>query len=284
MLRVACRSPKTNAELITGEGLKILGHSVTNPVLNSFGLTVRGEMEAVSARVLQSPSVVYKARKLVIAPNTASWNLKGVRFAQGGILKNWAVLVIKDSGSSDYNSIAETVPTVEMFVKTLRDAGVNVNSPQPFRTEPCMLPKTQGDPLRNSAGEAIKAAISRICDASSTKPGFLLVLLSNDNKNVYNHIRTLLDCRFDIPAICCRSNKIRDPKGQMQYFGNISLKANLKLGGRNHEVQGNGIAFLAKEPTLVLGADVTHPTAKVSTKHTPSIAAVVGSYEPSYSL
>jgi len=290
MLLVACRSPKTNAELITTEGLAILGHTGGNQVLNTFGMKVSQHMEVISARVLRPPTVSYKGRPQQIRDNTASWNLKGVQFPQGGNLKNWAVMVIKDGEHTDFGGPDDINPIIDLFYKMCRESGITVTDNKPRILQPCKLTQSdfKQDPMRNNAESELRARLDVICNSpkkpgASKTPNFLLVMLSNDNKNVYNHLRTLVDCRYGIPTVCCQSAKISKEKGQLQYLGNIALKANLKLGGRNHEVSGGALNYLSKD-TIVLGADVTHPTATVSTQYTPSIAAVVGSYENTYSL
>lgn len=64
----------------------------------------------------------------------------------------------------------------------------------------------------------------------------------------------------------------------MQYFGNVLLKINTKIGGRN--VQLANTPAILQQPTMVLGADVTHPgPLSGGSSTTPSIAAVVASMD-----
>jgi len=292
MLAVACRSPKMNAELITGEGLTILGHAsnITNATLRNFGITVSESMEAICARVLPAPQVKYKTSTAQI--QNAGWNLRNVQFPQGGTLKNWAVLAIKDNGRSDFTNLEHLKSIVRLFVNMCKTSGMMVVDQEPRALIDAKLPQKdfQGDPMRDNARIVIERQLAGLCDKSKAPkqgqsiPNFLLVLLSSDDKNVYNHIKSLVDCKFGIPTVCCQSEKIQKEKGQPQYLGNIALKANLKTGGRNHELGGVNALELLGTDSMVLGADVTHPTAKVSVKYTPSIAAVVGSFENTYSL
>ena len=64
--------------------------------------------------------------------------------------------------------------------------------------------------------------------------------------------------------------------GQMQYFANVALKMNMKLGGVNHSLDEGSLAILKRTPTMLVGMDVTHP-GPGTVKGTPSIAAVVAS-------
>jgi eukaryotic translation initiation factor 2C len=56
---------------------------------------------------------------------------------------------------------------------------------------------------------------------------------------------------------------------------------NTKLGGTNHLLDDNAMRWLREKTTLVLGADVTHPS-PASAPGTPSIAAVVASVDQNF--
>lgn len=61
-----------------------------------------------------------------------------------------------------------------------------------------------------------------------------------------------------------------------QYIANILLKVNTKLGGKN-AVISDPIPKVSEVPTIIFGADVTHPG--VSERSRPSIAAVIASMD-----
>jgi eukaryotic translation initiation factor 2C len=68
--------------------------------------------------------------------------------------------------------------------------------------------------------------------------------------------------------------------GSPQYHANIALKVNVKLGGANSRVQGPLAmpAHMRAKPFMIMGADVHHPPPADDVS--PSIAAVVGSWDP----
>jgi hypothetical protein len=74
--------------------------------------------------------------------------------------------------------------------------------------------------------------------------------------------------------VCVVSSKFR--KNQPQYFANVALKVNMKLGGVNHVLTGAAVTWLKQKKTMLMGADVTHPSPG-SVDGTPSIASVVSS-------
>ena len=68
-------------------------------------------------------------------------------------------------------------------------------------------------------------------------------------------------------------------KGQMQYLGNVALKINLKLGGRNSCVRE---PLFHRKRWMMIGADVSHPSPGQLRQNPPppSITALTGSYDP----
>jgi hypothetical protein len=63
-----------------------------------------------------------------------------------------------------------------------------------------------------------------------------------------------------------------------QFFANVALKFNLKLGGRNQYLDNTKIGIIAEGKTMVVGIDVTHPTPD-SASNAPSMAGIVASVD-----
>jgi eukaryotic translation initiation factor 2C len=63
-----------------------------------------------------------------------------------------------------------------------------------------------------------------------------------------------------------------------QYYANITLKINVKLGGINLIPDPQNASFLADpvNPTMVMGADITHPPGN---RRRPSFTSLVGSID-----
>jgi len=76
-------------------------------------------------------------------------------------------------------------------------------------------------------------------------------------------------------------DKALNERGQDQYFSNVALKVNTKLGGMNHLLEEHAMKWLTKKMTMMVGIDVTHP-GPGSREGTPSIAAVVASVDDSF--
>ena len=102
MILVAAKPPNVNAEAITNKGLTELGfRQGASSVLNTFGVSIGNEMAVVPGRILSPPGIKY-GRGEPRVDERASWNLRDVKFARGGTLDRWAVLLIKDGGRDEF--------------------------------------------------------------------------------------------------------------------------------------------------------------------------------------
>ena len=282
MIKVAARPPNINAGLIVDEGLKSLGFKQNAGPLNAFGISIGQEMAVVPGRLLPAPGINYGQGK----PNVddkASWNLRAVKFAVGGTLTQWAVLVIQDGGRDEFRGVddPELKRTVGGLADMCRTSGMRVQG-EPLYAAAALPRASRDDPIRKEAIKVIRAAVTQ---RYPKKPSMILVVLSNGDKHVYNGLKHLLDVFLKVPSVCVQVSKFRKEKGQLQYFGNVALKINMKMGGVNHKlVDPPGtpptLTWLRDpaQPTMLVGMDVTHPSPG-SVKGTPSVAAVVATID-----
>ncbi|KAG9307964.1 ribonuclease H-like domain-containing protein [Chiua virens] len=276
MITVACQPPNVNGEAIVNQGLSNLGLKVAGPELQSFGITIGPDMAVVPGRILAKPGIRYKANSATI-DEKASWNLRGVKFAEGARLDKWAVLVIKDGFNRDEfagSSDPQLIDTVTGFRNMCNTSGMQVTTDPAYVT--AQLPrKDSSDPMRRAAIAAIRTTLMSI----KPKPTLILVILASGDKAVYEGLKHLCDVYLDVATVCVQSSKIR--KGNPQYYANVALKVNMKMGGVNHKLDQNSARWLNMAPTMVVGMDVTHPSPG-SAVGTPSIAAVVASIDNSF--
>jgi len=106
-------------------------------------------------------------------------------------------------------------------------------------------------------------------------PGLQLVIavLPGIGKHLYPEIKRVGDHVLGIPTQCVQLKHVQQAKPQV--CANISLKLNAKLGGINHIIDRSEQSPVFRKPTIVFGADVTHPSSTES--GIPSVAAVVAS-------
>ncbi|KAH6616970.1 ribonuclease H-like domain-containing protein [Chaetomium tenue] len=260
MIQFACRPPPANAQSITTSARSLLALD-NNKLLANFGITVDKQLITVEGRELRPPSISYL--KGNITPADGGWLMKGVRICQPGRrIANWTYLTIGD-GTSDRLKRA-----VQDFARFLNnDMGVPMN--------------TQPAPANGYVSASHEQSLQNVFKKISTQkpqPDFLLVLIPNKDAVTYNNIKKCGDCLFGIPTVCCREEKITDPKGQKGYFANVGLKVNLKFGGVNHRVQDT-TGLVAK--TMFVGYDVTHPTnlPAGAAENAPSLVGLVASVD-----
>lgn len=77
-----------------------------------------------------------------------------------------------------------------------------------------------------------------------------------------------------IATQCLQIQKVK--KAKAQYYANVALKINVKLGGTNSILDQVSLGVMATKRTMVFGADLTHAAPG---SNTPSIAALVGSLD-----
>lgn len=282
MIKYACNPPAVNATAIRDEGFPDLGlrtNAVADP-LNGFGITVDNDMSTVPSRLLPPPSITYKQGR----PNVkdGSWNILDVKFHRGGNMAKWAVLLVQDGGRSEFRN--PTDPDLIAFLKTFAQkcssSGITVpDAPNIMQTP--RLPRPNQDRNREKALEAIRQTLIKGLDRNR-KPSFILVLLSGVDNYIYPGIKRLCDVTLGMHTVHMLLTKARgDPKKQDQYFSNVALKVNTKLGGINHMLDERSMNWLTKMKTMIVGIDVTHPGPS-SQRGTPSIAAVVASVDDSF--
>jgi eukaryotic translation initiation factor 2C len=121
----------------------------------------------------------------------------------------------------------------------------------------------------------------------ATIPRIVVLLLPSPDQKVYSDFKFLADRAFGIQSICVtesanfkwdkqKNEKVWKPEHELrQYFDNVAMKGNLKLGQINHTVEQ---IHSKLRNTLVLGADLTH-AGTGAVYGCQSIAAVVGSVD-----
>jgi eukaryotic translation initiation factor 2C len=257
MITAACKPPNVNGMAIVSRGLDELGFRSGASPLGGFGISIGTEMAVVPGRILPPPGIKY-GQGTPRVDERASWNLRDVKFAVGGRLEKWAVLLIQDGNPRDeFQGVddPELRQVVAGFAKMCRTSGMSVDQADPMFAA-CRLPnKDANDPTRAKSVQAIRATLTGM----KAKPNAILVILSNGDKHVYSGIKHLCDSYLDVATVCVHASKIRKEKGQLQYYANVALKLNMKLGGINHSLDARSMSWLQQAPTMLVGMDVTHP-------------------------
>ncbi|KAF9817896.1 hypothetical protein IEO21_03090 [Rhodonia placenta] len=276
MIRFACNPPAVNAAAIHDEGFPNLGLTAAGP-LTPFGISVSDEMEGVPSRILPPPSITYGRGTPTV--KDGSWNILEVKFHSGASMARWAVMLVQDGGRNEFRNPGDPdlISFLKMFSQKCSSSGMSVPDAPVIMQTP-RLPRLNQDPMRRTALEQIRRTLIEKLNRNS-KPSFVLVLLSGVDNYIYPGIKRMCDVDLGIHTVHMLLNKARgEPRKQDQYFSNVALKVNTKLGGVNHMLDPRSMSWLTKTKTMVVGIDVTHPGPN-SIRGTPSIAAVVASID-----
>ncbi|KAF2110582.1 Piwi domain-containing protein [Lophiotrema nucula] len=282
MITFAARRPFQNAESIVKDGVQVTKiHPNLNANLVQFGIKVTPELLTVQGRILAPPSLSYRAKG--ITPFNGAWNLDVRTLGQKPFkisrpLTSWNCLVIN---SGNREAVQGGPPAVTHFLglfrQTLDTYGMNPGPVQPpigTNINPAALMQKNVDEIKEQLTMALRTQLK-------APPKFLFVLLPSDHAVLYDCVKYVCDIKLGIPSVCNIGSKFSKEKGQMQYFSNVCLKFNQKLGGVNHVIDVDKLKPLDAQ-TIVFGIDVTHPSPG-SGETSPSIAGVVASVDVNFS-
>jgi len=197
-----------------------------------------------------------------------------VKFTRGQRTPTWWC-IIACRGRPPKHELTEIKGTLDNgFIPKLTGHGV------------CLNPK-YGTGFLDFAGLATPAQIHSevgriLTPISRDGVPFVLVILKETDACIYNSIKYWGDVKLGLRTVCVvKENRERSRKfrpGSDQYFSNVALKVNLKLGGTNQRVNPAGQNIIDFAKTMVVGVDVTHPSPG-SDALSPSIAGMVASID-----
>ncbi|TFY68234.1 hypothetical protein EVJ58_g1134 [Rhodofomes roseus] len=246
--------------------LKVLAHGQSEYV-RQFGLTVRPDAQPLStpARVLEPPTLRYgrDSKQPTIQPRSGTWNLVDRKLYSPKSIDRWVVVVYESPGRFNMQT-AQGV--VREFMATCDKFGIPVRERDPIiRHE-----NAQGRII-----EQLKAAGQACNQKNKGFPNLVVAIIPDSTADLYHAIKHFGDT--GVPTQCMRANKCA--RAREQYFANICLKVNVKLGGINSIPEPRSVSFLTDptNPTVVMGADVMHPSPGATDR--PSFASLVANVD-----
>jgi hypothetical protein len=186
------------------------------------------------------------------------------KFNTAATLTKWSYLLISLPGRQDAFDKQGLTTLMKMFHRTLVDIGIIAKPPVEGRR---IVLSGPDDPQ-------IDDTVKRAADALE----LLFIILPATNIPEYNRIKHCADVKYGIHTICSVGERLVKEQGQDQYFRNLAMKFNLKMGGINQLVDQARRGIIDEGKTMVVGIDVTHPSPGSSSK-APSVAGMVASVD-----
>ncbi|KAF9624717.1 hypothetical protein IFM89_013255 [Coptis chinensis] len=232
-----------------------------------FGIKISDKLAAVEARVLPAPWLKYHetGKEKDCLPQVGQWNMMNKKMVNGGTVNNWMCINFS-------RNVQESV--ARGFCHEL--AQMCAVSGMAFRLEP-VLPAYQARPdqVERALKTRYQEALTRL---QGRELDLLIVILPDNNGPLYGDLKRICETDLGLVSQCCLTKHVF--KMNKQYLANVALKINVKVGGRNTvliDALSRRIPVVSDEPTIIFGADVTHP--HPGEDSSPSIAAVVASQD-----
>jgi len=264
MIKFTCQAPNLRAEAIR-KGINTIADTTDNEYQQKYEIQFDTKMTSVEAHVLPEPRVFYNQNgpERSIKPALGKWNLKDKVLAKCNEFSSWSVVVFLPSYRMNEN-------VVYKFIDILKNTCQKEGMPTPSGEPPILYGNPNGN-IKNILAQSYQDAHSRY----RCPPQLIICVLPDTKAALYNEIKRVSDTELGVPTQCVQSVKVQRPNPM--YCANVSLKMNVKLGGINSYL-GDQLKFITEKPTMVIGADVTHPPPGGDPNRS-SIVALVGSMD-----
>jgi eukaryotic translation initiation factor 2C len=213
--------------------------------LQKYGLQMGDEIKT-NARLLPPPGVQFGNK--VEQPGTKGrWDLRGKTFLSRNPhqLKSWGI------GVFGQGRIRAEKPAIDKFAadfaKAYRQHGGDVANNPPHIMN-----------LPPDAGQAVEQLYIQTGNKFGARPQLMIFLVQDKNSFFYQRIKKSADCRYGIVSQVMQLQQVL--KSNPQYYSNVLMKVNAKLGGCTTQVKPAPSSGFQKftYPTMFIGADVSH--------------------------
>lgn len=265
LLKVTCRRPsEQEADIL--QTVHQNGYN-QDPHAQEFGICIDEKLATVEARVLPAPWLKYNdtGKEKQHLPQLGQWNMINKKVINGSTVNYWACINFS-------RSVQESAARgfCRQLVQMCQVSGME------FNPEPVI-------PIYSARPEQVKKALRHVYNASANKLEgkeleLVIAILPDNNGSLYGDLKRICETDLGLISQCCLTKYVL--KVSRQYLANLSLKINVKMGGRNTvllDALSLRIPMVSDIPTIIFGADVTHP--ERGEDSSPSIAAVVASQD-----
>ncbi|XP_031339668.1 protein argonaute-2-like isoform X1 [Photinus pyralis] len=222
----------------------------SDPCAREFSISVNTDFTKVPARILQPPSIRYHSNSVNVQKGV--W--RADQFCTSNQLQNWTIVCLDDRTKP---------PALQEFAQMMIDQG---RRPLGMTIAPPKILTVRTQRYREK--DTIEAKFKELKDQQ------LILVVIPDQKEIYNYVKQAAEISVGVMTQCVKGKNVFRPKPST--VGNILLKVNAKLNGLNHTLYETPRCL--KEPCMIMGADVTHPSPE-SRGSVPSVAAVTASHD-----
>ncbi|KAJ7682732.1 argonaute-like protein [Mycena polygramma] len=228
VLDFATKKPADRLKSIVN-GLQVLAYGQSEYV-RQFGMDVKatGPLQ-VQARVLKPPMLKYGAgsRQLTITPRDGAWNMVDKKFFKPVAIDRWVVVVYEQQRRFNEGAANDMI---NGLCGSCRDVGIKL-APTPF----IFWENGQG-----RISDQLKAAGAACAAKTGKGPNLMVVILPEllaltehfqGGNDIYTSVKHFGDITMGVATQCLKSSKCF--RAKPQYYANVCLKINVKLGGIN---------------------------------------------------
>ncbi|KAF7297375.1 hypothetical protein MIND_00971000 [Mycena indigotica] len=260
--KLAVLKPKDKLSRITGKTLTVESPIRTygqSEVLVEAGVAVGTMPLTVPGRMLLSLPVEYA--NAVVTPRDGTWNVLDKKFRTAMEMPRWAVACFAPSMSMD-----DIVRTMRELAQCCAKLGMVFGHPDPQRS------------FVQGSGQNVRRKLYDICgENNKNSVDMIFVILPGNAADIRREVKYLGDVELGVRTQCLLVDKLPRPgdRNASQYYNNVALKLNTRLGGCNATVGGPILTGLKSDPFMIVGADVSHPSPGSSR---PSVASLLWSH------
>nr|CAD1842976.1 unnamed protein product [Ananas comosus var. bracteatus] len=273
LLKVTCQRPREQ-EMDILQTVHQNGYE-QDPYAKEFGINISDKLTSVEARVLPAPWLKYHdtGKEKECLPQVGQWNMMNKKVINGCTVNYWACINFS-------RSVQES--TARGFCQEL--AQMCQISGMDFNREPVI-------PIYSARPDQVEKALKHVYNAALNKlkgkelelllailPTTMVLYMVRRLIVAFSDLKRICETDLGLISQCCLTKHVF--KISKQYLANVSLKINVKMGGRNTvllDAISWRIPLVSDIPTIIFGADVTHP--ETGEDSSPSIAAVVASQD-----
>ncbi|CAE6524743.1 unnamed protein product [Rhizoctonia solani] len=260
MVKFSRRKPGERLATIKAS-LSSLNHQ--SSIVSQFGITIETNPVECPARVLDAPQIQYSKP---MRAGGGVWNLRNERLRQPATIKGWVLVIFERRQWFNEEVAQKTIQSLKAACTEKGIQGLDLN------------PLIDWASPQGNISQILADLGGKFKSVRGALPNLIVAIMPKSSGDIYPAVKRFGDVTHGVATQCMKGDKA---KGQSpQYFGNVCLKINVKLGGVNSILMpSEDTKFITDpaNPTMIMGADVAHPAP--GTEGRPSFTALVGSVD-----